>query len=685
MAQVKELNRAKKLIDKCKYDEAYQILKEFEEKGGHILHDIVLCYLLKCELFCEWGLHEDVVILAEQAYKESLGLGKNLLSVDILLINAYALLRLGQGQSGKAHDIIKQGEKLLKTLALELTAEYKQREAYIAFLKGWDYEQKSKADQAVKQFEVSISLREELGAKKEIAMSLVGIAHVFMYRKGDFDHALKYLKQGLAFAEESGNKNAIGYCLYYMAGFHMIKGELDRSIMLYERSMTILNDINSKFMVARVLSSLGESYSLRGELNRSIRFYEQSLELFNRFNNKFVMAGVFKDLSENYRMRGELDRALECLEQSMVLYRELGALRGIASNYNLLIQVLIEKGDLERVQQYFNKLEQLNNQLKDIVINLIYLYDKALILKESKRISNRGKAEEILKQILEDKDIFYGLKEKVLLALCELLLVELQMTGNLEVLEEVESLIARLLNSAEKSRSYWIWGETYILQANLALVTLELKEARRLLTQGQKIAEKYGLDLLALKISNGHDELLKQLEMWEKLKESKAPLAERMELSRLNEQMDNMVRKRVIEPDEIKEEESVVILIISTGGTPIFSQSFAEGWSFKDHLFGGFLSAINSFSGEIFSQGLDRAIFGEYTVLMKPVSPFIVCYLFKGQSFLAQQRIKRFIDTLQNDKRIWETIHNYYKAHRLIQESDVPSLDNLVNEVFIER
>ena len=58
----------------------------------------------------------------------------------------------------------------------------------------------------------------------------------------------------------------------------------------------------------------------------------------------------------------------------MVLNRELGALRGLATNHNFLIQVLIEKGDLERAQQSFNILEQLNNQLKDRVINLIYLY-----------------------------------------------------------------------------------------------------------------------------------------------------------------------------------------------------------------------------------------------------------------------------------------------------------------------
>jgi hypothetical protein len=228
-------------------------------------------------------------------------------------------------------------------------------------------------------------------------------------------------------------------------------------------------------------------------------------------------------------------------------------------------------------------------------------------------------------------------------------------------------------------------GETYLLQARLALITLDLKEARQFLTQGQRIAERYGLKLLAIKISSEHDELLKQLEIWENFEKTEVSLNERMKLAGINEQMDNMLRKRVTGPNEIQDEDSVVILIISKSGKPIFSQSFVEGWSFQDHLFGGFLSAINSFSDEMLSHGLDRAIFGEYTIIMNAISPFIICYLFKGQSFLAQQRMKHFVDAIQNDKIIWKTIKKYYQANRLVQENDIPSLDLLVNEVFIER
>ena len=159
----KELIHAKQLIDECKLDEADQLIRNFEEMGGHTQYNIVLCHLLKCELLSWRSLYEEVVKLAEQTYKESLGLGKNILSVDILLIMANALVWINSLDN--LHDIIKQGEELLKALPQELPADYKIREAYIAFLKGWFYIFIRDADRALKHLEHSISLQEELGAK----------------------------------------------------------------------------------------------------------------------------------------------------------------------------------------------------------------------------------------------------------------------------------------------------------------------------------------------------------------------------------------------------------------------------------------------------------------------------------------------------------------------------------------
>ena len=78
---------------------------------------------------------------------------------------ALALLSLGQGD--KANNITKEGEELLNSLPKELPIKYKQREASIAFLKGWIHHIAGDNDQAIEQFELSFSLREQLGIKQD--------------------------------------------------------------------------------------------------------------------------------------------------------------------------------------------------------------------------------------------------------------------------------------------------------------------------------------------------------------------------------------------------------------------------------------------------------------------------------------------------------------------------------------
>ncbi len=270
------------------------------------------------------------------------------------------------------------------------------------------------------------------------------------------------------------------------------------------------------------------------------------------------MANHLNGITNLYRMKGELDRALECSEQSLALHQELGNLRDIAGVYDNLIQILIEKGDLEQAQQSLNDLEQLSTQLKDKGINLMYLFNKALVLKTSTRARNRGKAEDILEQLLEEEDLSYELTIRAHFSLCELLLIELRMTNDLEVFDEIKPLITRLLDIAEKMNSHWVLCETYLLQAKLSLLTFDIKKAQRFLTQAQQIAERFGLNQLATRIAIEHEDLLKKLDLWEKLKESGAPMADRFELARLDEKIVGLVYKRAVLTPQVTEEKVAI-------------------------------------------------------------------------------------------------------------------------------
>ena len=637
-AESKELIQIKKLIDDGKYDEALRLIDSLEQMKSLTLQDKLSCQLLKCNLlYWQWKF-EEMLKIADQTYKESLKLGRNLQSVDALILSAKALKFLDKEE--EAINVINQTEELLKTFTRELPEDYLQREAHIYLVKGISI---YKMDDQLKFLEQSLVLREKLGNKAMIAESLFHIAHILGIQRGELNHAIKYLKQSLLFAEESNSKFNIAIDLAFLMLFHITKGELDQSLM----------------------------------------YGEQCLTLFENINNKQWIAGSLTQIGNIYRYKGNFNRALEYLERGLALREELGINLTTSITLANLIFAAVDMGDLELAQQYFNRLKQLNEQEESKWINSTFRICNAVLLKTSKRAKNRVKAEEIFREIIEEEGVLS--KIDALLELCDLLLVELRITNDAEVLKEIKTNLNRILEFSEKTNSFWYLAETYLLKAKVALITYDTNEARRFLTRAQEIAEKYGLNLIAMKISNEHDELLKQIDVWDKLKESKAPLSERMKLAQLNEQMERIVRKREIIVPELTDEDPIVLLIISEGGRPVFSESFVEEWAFEDHLFGGFLTAINSFSDEIFSEGLNRANFGEYTIIMKALHPFLVCYLFKGQSYLAQQRVAKFIDKIREDKTIWSTFNEYNQSSRLVQLEDIPSLEPLITKIFIDK
>ncbi len=78
-----------------------------------------------------------------------------------------------------------------------------------------------------------------------------------------------------------------------------------------------------------------------------------------------------------------------------------------------------------------------------------------------------------------------------------------------------------------------------------------------------------------------------------------------------------MQEKRAIDPPELVDEQSTLLLIIAEGGVLIFSYPFTDEWKQDDSLFSSFLSAFTSFSDEFFSEGLDWGKFNQNTVLME--------------------------------------------------------------------
>ena len=638
-----DLISAEKLMNECKFDEALILMNNLEERDDKTDSDQLSGDLLKSECLDELSNYEESYKFAEKAYQKSQELRDNLRSIDALVKMASATMFLGDFEKG--HDLIAQSEDLLKTLTRCTPLEQEQREASIAFIKGFTYGFQGNMNQGLECAERSLELRENIGNKRELAASL------------------------------------------YLSGllYSMGKSDLDRGLMYAERCQTLAKDVNHQRIIGMNLQSLGIIYFMKGEFKKALKYTEQSLVFAEKTGFKQMISSNLNNLANIFTYQGDFNKSLTYLERSLEVAKEIENNWFISSAIGSIIEALVYKGDVERAQRYLEQLEEINNKEDNISIDLTYRNHKAIVLKASPRIHNRAKAEELFKQIVQEEMIHGETTINALVNLCELLLDELRITNEIEVLSELENVITQLLDIAESAGSYWVLAETYTLQGKLALLTLDLKEARRLFSQAQQIAEKQGMDRLAGKISIEHDNLLNELNKWENLKDQDVSLKERVELAHIDEQIDNLLWKRDFSSLEHSEEEPILLLVLSDGGLPIFSYVFSKDWSFEDDLLGGFLSAINSFSGELFSKGLDRAKFGEHTVFMRAVASFSICYLFKGQSYLAQKRINNFIEQFQNTTEIWETFNNFYKTHQNIDIKKNASLKLLITEIFIRK
>lgn len=490
----------------------------------------------------------------------------------------------------------------------------------------------------------SLEHNKELNHAIAIADDFVLIATIYYY-EGDYDKALQYCKQSLSIKEITG------------------RSKLD------------------------VLWNLGQIYRLKNDMNRALKYRQQAVVLAEELNIPNLLIRNLTALGYLYRLIGKSDLALEYAERILTLSEKFGFVFWMSEALQLFILTYTEEKSPEKANRYFSRLTELYNRTKDkgeVDISDRYLVSKAYMMKTSTRMRDRVEAQALFKELIdrtsgEDYLIF------TIGNLCDLLLEELSLYNDPEILDEIVPLITKSLDIAEKAHNYGYLASTKLLQAKLALIQMNIEEAKKLMVQAQRIADLHGLNLLARRISSDHDKLLEQIDAWDIIKKEEAPIAERIKLASMSEVLERIQGKRAVEPLESVDEESVLLLILTEGGRSLFSNSFSEDLDFEEDMISSFLTAFNSFSEELFSEGLDRAKFGQYTVLKESITNFSVCYLFKGQTYLAQQKLSKFVENLQSNSPLWQSLGQHYKTSQILELKKCPQLESLITEIFTSK
>jgi tetratricopeptide (TPR) repeat protein len=486
-----------------------------------------------------------------------------------------------------------------------------------------------------------------------------------------------------------------GFFYFIRGSFFFWEQNYEKAIEFQKKSLDILEKYNfATILIPSILSSLGHTYTNKGELELALSYHIQSIEIYSRFTKsnikKMGLASSYESIGSINYQQGKLDIAVEYFRKSMKIFDQLSSPMYKCIVYYNLIKTLLAKKSLERAKEILQQFHQYNENNSTPTNNSFYNLSKALILKSSTRTRDRAEAEEELKKII--KRYKYVIKSgrrgagwdftEAVSILCSLYLHELKITNDMTILNDINPLVGSLMKESERTSSYSLQAHTLLLRGKIALLQMNMGDARSHLTQAQRVAEEHNLQLLAREISTEHDRLLEQLDKWEEFKKSNASISERMALASLEESVELIQRKRAINAPELINEEPVLLLILAGGGILLFSYPFTDEVKVDDELFAGFLSAFTTFSDEALSEGLDRAKFGQYRVLMKNIADYSICYLFKGQSYLAQKKLSDFTENFQKNTSMMQTLDKFNQTSQVIELNNFPFLEGFIKGIF---
>jgi tetratricopeptide (TPR) repeat protein len=587
----KKLQRVELLLNEGDYKNALELVETISSEKLQSINDKFSCLLLESRLQTKIGeIHK-----AHSIVKKILDIDRKKLNsfqvLDIFILKAEISWRLGNFDEGL--QAFEEGEKLLLGLEDEENDEIRKRKKSLLHQGGIIHWYKGNLDQAVVFQEQCLAISEEENDKQGVASSLNNLGLIYQ-SKGSYESALEYFLRSLAINEELKDKESISrlfnnmgiiysyigdqeQALEYLQKNHKIvveldnkpdtamslinigavyrlQGDLSKALDYYQRGQRIYEEISNKRGIALALNNLGDVYQLKGDLNLTLEYYEESLAIYEELGIKQDVAMSLLNIGELYRTKRNPDWALRYYKRSLTIYEELKNDPSIATVLYELTCLALDNNDPALAQEHLEKLKQIHERTDNRIIRHRYLIANALLLKSHKRTRHKMKAEEILAEVVEEDVVNHALTVTAMIHLCDLLLVELKMTGEEEILIEVKNLTNKLHTIAKQQSSHSLLTETYVLQSKLALLEMDIKTAQNLLDQALLNAEERGLRNLAIKIYSEKTLLEAQIEKWKYLFKHKAPLNERLELARLEDLVSRVASDRLdVTEDEVSQ------------------------------------------------------------------------------------------------------------------------------------
>ena len=366
--------------------------------------------------------------------------------------------------------------------------------------------------------------------KTQYGYLLYNLSRITLYL-GDIQKSQSYATQSLEIRKTLPSKLDLSETLNVLGIIHGYNGESDKAIEFYKQSLSLKRAIGNKRLEAYSLNNIGENYRLMGDIEKALSYYNQCYEIGLELNDLEAIRFGLIGKGSSYTSIGEYDTALQLYEECFSLFSDsLAPFHKIEFSFVILRLKLLMKKDYSEELKLINEI---HDQFNDNTIKFFSKMTKAFLLKESPRIKTRLMAQDIFEEILDDDIVNMEYTILAMQSLVELYLIELQISDNTSLLENINGLIHDMLELANEQHFYPLMIKSIILQSRIAFLNNNIDNCLQILQEAYLIVEQNKLDKFYPLIDYEKEFITEQLSKWKYLAESDASMYQKIQESHL--------------------------------------------------------------------------------------------------------------------------------------------------------
>lgn len=512
----KQLDEVDQLIIFGKYSDAMDLLEEISNKNLP-QKNVVVCNLYKITILNAMGNYQEVLDLSDEILNNLKNKKASIIKIDILLKKALALAYLRK--KDEVNNSTKAIEANLKELQNISTKDKNRIQASIFRLKLFTTSSRFEPKKYLKFAQNCNKFAVKSKDSLLINFSLIVLAHAY-YRLYEKDKCLDLMNEAYQHAisidYKQGQEDSLWGLSYY-------ETNREKSLDYAEKAIALHEKIDSKRSSYGRYVYLGCKYVHNCDFEKALISLNKAEKLLKeddeeKYSIYFVYARLFN-------LKGEFNLAYENILRVQKIAKESNRIMFAQSHYDLLLLALeLEKFDLAEKHQ--EELQDFSKELDDEEINQLSLLASALILKTNKGIREWTKAIAILEELLENEALSTSIFIDTTLNLCELLIREIEMTGDVGILDSIQTHLTQLQNIAENQKIHWLLIEILRLKSQIALLVFDIIKARELLEAALRVSQEKRIEKLTIEIINEQIEIEEKITILEKLQEIDAPLIE---------------------------------------------------------------------------------------------------------------------------------------------------------------